>query len=153
MYQCTADLTSQEVHAAKESFLDKMCNQVHSSRDSSVMPCRYLQTSRGVSGSKLDSHQFWICFRSVRWRNSCSSPCPPKRENKDKEVNRPAHISSPAGIHNLKQADPETCSMHYSLAIVLQNTKMFLRSFLPLAHIQSRSRNHSCEELHTSPTH
>lgn len=42
-YQCTAGLTSQEVHAAKESFWDKMCNQAHSSKGNSVMPCRYLQ--------------------------------------------------------------------------------------------------------------
>lgn len=82
MYQCTAGLTSQEVHAAKESFLDKMCNQVHSSRDSSGMPCRYLQTLRDVSGSKLDSHQFWICFQIAHWRNSCSSPCPQKEKTK-----------------------------------------------------------------------
>lgn len=78
--------------------------------------CKSRETPQEVS---------WILISSEYASKLCIEEIPVhlpvcQRENKDNKVNRPAHFPSPAGIHNLKQADPKICSVHYSLVIVLQ---------------------------------
>ncbi|KAG8578409.1 hypothetical protein GDO81_010479 [Engystomops pustulosus] len=60
MYQGTAVQTTQGPHAGAVFSLDKKCDAGHSSVSSLRIPCKYQQTERGASRSRLDYDQSGI---------------------------------------------------------------------------------------------